>query len=407
MPRLTVVGFSAFLSNLFEGMPNSQRFKNGFKKKYELHAINCEIREINDYSFAEYSRAISSIRDPKPHLTIIEEPEEFKNLPDRENPYYLLKAKLFQLEIPVQFVTVKNVVQPNQYTLNNLALQLYTKLGGTPWVSTSARSVDRELVIGIGHSMVRSSTYRGAEQSRVVGISTFFSSDGQYLLSNNAKDVPYDEYFEELLENLTEAFDKLEQEQGWQSSDTIRLIFHIFKPIKNVEFEVVSELIRRYTRFSIQFAFVTISKQHPFLLFDPGQSGITSRSSGAVKGKFVPDRGQNVKLDETSCIVQMFGPSQMKTNLHGASSPLLVRIRTPQGDYDPSIENLLFTDLNYIVQQIYTFSFLSWRSFFPQDSPATMLYANLIAGLLGKLRNIDGWDPDALNFGLKRKKWFL
>jgi hypothetical protein len=35
------------------------------------------------------------------------------------------------------------------------------------------------------------------------------------------------------------------------------------------------------------------------------------------------------------------------------------------------------------------------------------LYSNLISKLLSKMRNIEGWDPDHLNYGLKRKKWFL
>ena len=80
----------------------------------------------------------------------------------------------------------------------------------------------------------------------------------------------------------------------------------------------------------------------------------------------------------------------------------------PEGNYDASsIEELLFTDLQYIVQQIFSFTYLSWRGFLPGESPATMLYSNLISNLLGKLRKIDGWQPDVLNFNLKRKKWFL
>ena len=70
-------------------------------------------------------------------------------------------------------------------------------------------------------------------------------------------------------------------------------------------------------------------------------------------------------------------------------------------------EKLLFTDLSYIVQQIYSFTYLSWRSFLPGEKPASMLYSDLISKLLGKMRKVDGWDPDSLHYKLKRKKWFL
>ncbi len=398
--------FSTFLANLIDGLPNSSYFKKGFKKKYDLLDVSCTISEIAKYDYAEYDRVISSM-DKKPDLVIIEIPEEFKKLEDKVNPYYKLKARLLTLEIPVQFVLNRKMRMVDEYLLNSVALQMYAKLGGTPWVLPSTRSVDREIIIGIGHSIIRKNVYSGAEQNRVVGISTFFSSDGQYLLSNKAKDVQYSEYFDELLKNLQESFQKLNEQQGWKDGDTIRLIFHIFKPIRNVEFDVVSALVRQFPKFKIQFAFVTISKSHPLMIFDPHQPGIRGYNN-SVKGEFVAPRGTNIILDSSSCLVQMLGAKEIKTGKHGVSNPVLVRVRMPGGNYDTSgIEDLLFTDLQYIVQQIFSFTYLSWRGFLPGELPATMLYSNLISNLLGKLRKIDGWQPDVLNFNLKRKKWFL
>jgi hypothetical protein len=400
--------FTTFLANLTDGLPTSSFFKKGLKKKYDFSDMTYDIVEVSQYSSIEYENLISKI-DKKPDLAIIEIPESFRSLPDNENPYYRIKAKLLLLEIPVQFILSRKVQKHDEYLLNSISLQLYAKLGGTPWVLASNKSVDREIVIGLGHSILRSNSYSGAEQTRVVGISTFFTGDGQYLLSNKAKDVSYEEYFNELLASLNDSFENLKNEQGWKNGDTIRLIFHIFKPIRNIEFDVVSELIRKYKDFKVQFAFVTISKKHPFLLFDPNQPGVRKyNDSSELKGKFVPERGKNIILDSSSCLVQMLGPKEIKSDNHGASNPILVKIRLPQGNYDASsIEDLLFTDLNYITQQLYSFSYLSWRGFLPGELPATMLYSGLISKLLGKLRRIEGWQPSVLNFTLKRKKWFL
>lgn len=400
--------FTQFLSNLKDGLPQSRYFQKGLLKKYDLHNITFDVKDVQTNTLNEYLTVIREYDDNKPQIAIIEIPEGFKLQNDKSDIYYQIKAKLLSLEIPVQFVTTRIVNNYNEYILNSMALQIYAKMGGTPWVLPTQRSVDRELVIGIGHSWLRKNQYAGAESSRVVGITTFLSSDGQYLLGDKVKDVAFENYFEELLKSLKQSIQRLSTEQGWNDGDTVRLIFHIFKPIKNVEFDVISQLIKDTSQYKIKFAFVTIGNTHPIMLFDTNQQGITSYNNNVLKGEFIPSRGSNVFLDSETCIVQMLGAKELKTSKHGMSKPVQIKIRTPQGNYlNSELNNMLFYDLSYITQQIFSFTYLSWRSFLPGEEPATMKYSNLISKLLGKMRNIQGWDADKLNYGLKRKKWFL
>lgn len=399
--------FSQKLNALFEGIPDSKYFRKGLKKKYELLSIQHTIEEISEFTFLEYDRIISQL-DEKPDIALIEIPSEFRQYRIEENPYYLIKARLLTKDIPVQFVTSETIRNSNEYILNQMALQMYAKMGGIPWVLSSTQSVDRELVVGIGSSYIYDNSYAGNNQERVVGITTFFSGDGQYLLSERAKDVPYDEYFNELLKCLRGSFNELQRQQGWRNGDTIRLIFHIFKPIKNIEFDVVSNLIRDYGSYKIQFAFITISKHHPFLLFDSSQEGRFDKRLRKTVGEYIPVRGSNVILNSYSCLIQMLGTKETKSGKHGSSNPILVKIRLPEGNADlADVEELLFTDLHYVVQQLYQFTYLSWRSFMPNENPATLLYSTLLSDLLGKLRRISFWHPDTVNTSLKRKKWFL
>jgi len=372
-----------------------------------LQDVIYDIKDIQSYNVEDYLNIIKNQDDVKPHLAIIEIPHNW-NFRDESNLYYRIKAKLLSLEIPVQYITSEIVKNYNEFILNSISLQIYAKMGGTPWVLPSQPSVDREIIIGIGHSKIRKNQYKGADENRVVGITTFLSSDGQYLLGDKVKDVPFEDYFEELLKSLKSSINRLSFEQGWTKGDTLRFIFHIFKPIKNTEFDVISQLIKETPEYKITFAFVTISKSHPNLLFDTNQLGIKKYNSTTVKGEYIPNRGSNVFLDTETCIVQMFGAKELKTARHGMSTPIQIKIRTPQGKYDSNeLNDLLFYDLRYIVQQIFSFTYLSWRSFLPGEQPATMLYSNLISKLLAKMRNVPGWDPDILNYRLKRKKWFL
>lgn len=398
--------FTNFLSGLKNGLPQSKYFQKGLQRKYDLQDVLFNIKEIQDFTVEEYLNAIRSEDESKPHLAIIEIPATFKRYDDRNNPYYAIKAKLLSLEIPVQYVTSEIIKNHNEYILNSLALQMYAKMGGIPWVLPSQRSVDREIVIGIGHSWLRKNQYAGAEQNRVVGITTFLSSDGQYLLADKVKDVAFENYFAELLKSLKNSIQRLSTEQGWSEGETVRLIFHIFKPIKNTEFDVISQLVREINQYKIKFAFVTISQTHPNMLFDINQAGV--QKYGNTIGAYITNRGGNIFLDSETCIVQMLGANELKTSKQGMSKPIQIKIRTPQGNYDNNgLNDLIFHDLSYITQQIFSFTYLSWRSFLPGEEPATMKYSNLISRLLGKMRSVPGWDADKLNYGLKRKKWFL
>lgn len=402
---------STFLKELTDGIPQSQYFKKGFINKYCLTNIDGTIREVKEYNLEEYKTIISSLSD-KPDIVIVSLPMKFKDERDAANSlYYNIKSILLGQGIPVQFVNNENIQNSNEYKLNAIALQMYAKMGGVPYALATKQSFDRELVIGIGHSIIRQNSYKNNDQDRVVGITTFFAADGQYLFSDKVKDVPFQSYFQELLDSLKSSFLKLEKENAWQEGDTIRLVFHIFKPIKELEFEVVKGLVNEFSRYKIKFAFVTISEYHQFLMLDPNQRGIEKKSYGRTVrwGENIPKRGANIILDESSCLIQTLGVDEVKTMKHGSSNPILIRIRIPnrQSEMYDEVEELLYTDINYIANQIYKFTYLSWRGFLPNLKPATMLYSHLIAKSLGNLRRVPGWNPSSVNFNLKYKKWFL
>ena len=395
-----------FLKELIDGMPNSKYFTKGFKSKYELYNVHYDIQEITSFEIQHIQKITSKLNE-KPNIVIIEIPSSFKDIHDvNASLYYQAKAHFLNLEIPTQFVTSENIKRYDEYKLNAIGLQMYAKLGGIPWTIQTKESTDREIVIGVGNSIFRNNSFIGNEQERIVGISTFFSGDGQYMMTGNIKDVPYEDYFQELLANLRESIETLSTEYAWRDNETVRLIFHIFKPIKNIEFEVVKELVREFTNYKIQFAFVTVSEFHPFIMFDENQKGFNK--FGEIIGEFVPNRGANIVLNDASCLVQMLGVNEMRTSKHGASNPLLIRILQPSSTgVDLDLQPIMFSDLHYITQQIFKFTYLSWRGFMPNQQPATMLYSGLIAKILGKLRKMPGWKSEIINFNLKFKKWFL
>lgn len=397
---------ATFLGGLINGDPQSKYFKVGLEKKYLLHSVTVNIIELDAYTIDEIKsryRGVSEI----PDLVLLEIPASHKSERNPNNSlYYLAKGFFLSLQIPIQIVNTENIINYNEYKLNAIALQIYAKVGGLPWTIQVKDSVDKEIIVGISHSIQRSSTYSGNTQERVVGISTFFNADGKYLMSGEIKDVSYEEYFDELLKNLQASIEKFSKTYAWKENDTIRFIFHIFKPLKNIEFEVIQELIKSFPKLKIQFAFVRISERHPFLLFDETQRG--RKMGRKTIGALTPSRGSNIVVDKSTCVLQTLGIREMKTDRHGSSKPLQIRILLPTDEeLAEELKPLLFHDLHYIIQQVYKFSTLSWRGFMPNHKPATVLYSSLIARALGKLRQLPTWNPAHINQRLKFKKWFL
>lgn len=392
-------GFTNFLGKLKKGVANSPYFKGGLIGKYRLHDLTFETVELQNYSTQEYARQIADyIRSQAslPDLVIVETKNEFKRLTPEANPYYRVKAYLLSLGIPVQFITNSNVRKEDRYLqwiCESVALQVYAKLGGRPWVLPASSSIDHEIVVGIGSSMLRKNLFAGAMQQRIVGITTFFTGDGRYIFGNRCQEVSFEGYFDELLSSLRSSINNISEEYGWRHNDTIRIVFHIFKPIKNVEAEVVEALLSEFRQYDIRHCFVTISDRHPFLLFDKYQGGTGSKG----RGKYVPLPGNNWIIDPLSCVLQLKGPRDVKSDRHGFSNPVLVRIH----------EKSSFQDLNTIAQQIFNFSYLSWRGFSPAQQPATVLYSDLIAKNLSHMRKIETWKPELTNSLLRDKKWFL
>ncbi len=387
-----------FLKRLIDGIPESKYFQRGLKALFRLTSVNPVLKELKS-SFADaYEEAIDeAVKDADNRgfdLALVECPEGSKAIPLKENPYSRARARLMSYGIPTQGVRdehLRAAQEALQWTLGPMALQIYAKVGGTPWRLPATQSVDREILIGIGHALERPNLWSGAEQSKVVGITTFFLGDGSYMLGERLRSVPYAEYFEELLKALKASIDSVAQDYAWKEGESVRIVFHIFKPIKHVEADVVARLVESFPQFKILFAFVTISTEHPWMMFRD-----STERNGQVSVSLC-ERGDNLILDSHSCLLQIRGDRDRPNKKQRPPYPVLIRVH----------EKSTYKDLKFIAQQIHDFAFLSWRSFFPSETPVTVFYSNLIATESSKLNKIPGWNPAFLDKHFRRKQWFL
>lgn len=325
--------------------------------------------------------------------------DEHAELPDRESPYLISKAKLLMAGVPVQEARLSTITSRPyqlQYTMQNFALALYAKMGGVPWTVDHDLTVNDEIVIGIGTCEMSGSRFHARQ--RHVGITTVFRGDGNYLLSSLSKECAYDEYPEALRASTIQILREMRDRNGWQDGDTVRLVFHAHRPLKGIHVSnIIADCVAEAGKgLNVQFAFLTVSEQHPFRLLDKGFPGKTNPNRGVTKAVYVPERGVLVEIDEHSRLLCTNGPTLIKRAGLPLPSPLLIRLHRESS----------YTDLTYLSEQVLKFTSLSWRSVLPAASPVTIYYSELIARLLARFRNLPNWSPDPL-VRLRASRWFL
>jgi hypothetical protein len=402
-----------FVKLLVDGVPNEiwegtrpNPFPDGLAGKYRLAKIRLEYEECKNPTPQAYQEAVNRILrrlTDLPDLALIQTRKSFLNQYGDSNPYLVSKATFMMSDVPTQAVHIENIDMPirNQaYLLSNVALAMYAKLDGTPWVISTRSPTTHELVVGLGATEV--SGGRLEAKTRYVGITSVFQGDGRYLVWGATREVEFEEYAAALLETLKNIIRYVQQHNIWENGDKVRLVFHVYKRLRDCEVEAIKALVNELaTAYLVEFAFLDISWAHPYHIFDPTQQGVSywdlEARASKIKGENVPDRGLCLQLDKRRALLQLTGPRELKTAGQGIPQPLLVELH-PDSD---------FIDMTYLLRQIYHFTYMSWRSFFPGGEPVTITYSRLIAKLLGNLKTTHVWSSQVLMGSLRDRRWFL
>ena len=402
----------AFVAKFLDGMPDvktgrrgreTARYGDGFLRRFQLESPNVQTFTTTSPSLGGYQEArrkgleYAANLGIRWDLALVQIEEDFKALPGPLNPYYGTKAMLLKNHVAVQNFRLETMRQdPNGlvFTMNQMSLASYAKLGGRPWLLGAEQTVAHELVIGVGSHVASDSRIGGG--TRHVGITTVFSSDGGYHLSERTNVVPFEDYSAALAETLKGTIIRVRDEDNWKSTDRVRLIFHMFKPAKDVEADAIKAAVEALDLDNVTYAFLHIAPTHPFVIFDRNQKGRPSYAP--KKGILGPTRGVHLKLGDYESLVVFSGASELKKETDGLPRACLLKLH----------RNSTFGDMTYLARQAFDFTAHSWRIMSPEPFPITIKYSDLIAERLTGLKQVSGWDDDAVKFReIGRTPWFL
>jgi hypothetical protein len=286
--------------------------------------------------------------------------------------YYKLKSLLLEHNILSQVIYRENILSANfNYFLPNIAVALLAKLGGKPW--RIAFPMHSDLVIGIAASRKDGKTYLG---STIV-----FNNDGTF--------EEFDAYEENTLGKLAETLSKALITYAKLNKSCKRIVIHYYKKLsRKEELEIVSLLTS--LKLPVPFVVLTISdsKSEDYVVFDTQYSGI------------IPCSGTYVRLSKNEYILCNNQRYEKNTPTRIRDFPFPIRIF-----FNTTHDSLTLTDSSKkeLIEQVYQFSRIYWRSVSQTGEPVTLKYSELVAAMLAH------FNPDRLPESRISKKalWFL
>ena len=295
---------------------------------------------------------------------------------ETERPYYEAKASFARLGIPTQMVTAELLQNEREFgwSVANIALAMFAKLGGIPWVVESPSS-DQDLVLGVGRADIRDQSNR----KRIFGYALSFTSNGLYRQTWSFTPASDEQtYLERLEDSIRSALSATSE----SDEPFARLVIHLGKKTGWKE------------ALAAQRALASVNVAMPVALLRLDETSLYDIANGQGD-TLAPRKGLVVRLGERQSLLQTEG----LTPIGVPNGPLLVELDERSGLGPEALDGL--------VAQVFRLAHANWRGFNAKSQSVTLVYGELLAQLVGYLEEVETWDPTLLRKELLDKPWFL
>jgi hypothetical protein len=292
--------------------------------------------------------------------------------PVKHRYYFQIKEELLKYSVTSQVVDVSKIANPDfNYSLVNIGIAILAKLNGVPW--RLHRTLQNELVIGVGAFKSSNST------SRYIGSAFCFSNDGHF--------KGFECYAQNDLMKLAVSISKAIKGYRSQNDEIKRLVIHFYKTMNKREIAVITNEMKEMG-LDIPVIIVTINKTESkdLVLFDLNCPELIPVSGTFIKTGFNQYLLCNNTRYETSLPKPTEGyPFPIKLNITSTHPQLLDNQKL----------------INELIDQVYQFSRMYWKSVRQQNLPVTIKYPEMVAEIFPH------FDSQILpEFG-KNNLWFL
>lgn len=346
---------------------------NTFKglEKFKLPRITPKVNliaiRISSFNDEEIERAITEIPKQGNRIVISVFPRS------EERFYYTLKNRCLKDNILLQVIHNETIL--NEYifkwSVSSIGLQIFSKLGGTPWLVKSTQQ--KTLMIGVGHSQSRDPETNQIQ--RFYAYSVLVESTGKFVsIKPLANHSDKSEYLNEIANSVGAL---IEENQAYS-----KIVFHLPFKIKKEEIDIIESAIRNRDA-AVEVTLIRINDTSKFLGFNTLQNSLAPYESTFAALSFheflVWTEGLN-----------FHSPNANKRYAH----PLFIEFLYPKGNEVNHSEHL---------QEILNLSGANFRGFNAKALPVSLFYPKLISEFN---KNFNDFDLEQVITD-NNKPWFL
>jgi hypothetical protein len=270
--------------------------------------------------------------------------------PVKREYYYRVKEELLKYAVTSQVVETETVIDKNFiYSLPNIAIAILAKLQGIPW--RLERSMYNELIVGVG-------AFKPANaKHRYIGSAFCFSNNGLF--------QGFECYTENDTYKLAGSISKAVKMYANNHSEVKRLVIHFYKQMSREEYAPIEQELNNLG-LDIPIVIITINKteSEDIVVFDRNYPGLIP-----ISGTYI-NIGYNQFLLNNN--TRYTGTQADKIDSY--SFPVKLTIRSK----DETIMEDAKT-INNLVDQVYQFSRMYWKSVKQQNLPVTIKYPEMVA----------------------------
>lgn len=295
---------------------------------------------------------------------------------EQQKLYYKLKYLFLVNKMPSQFISAAKVMNDNilKWSVSSLAIQIFSKLGGSPWIVIP--KTNNCLIIGIGQ------TYKRNENSK---INRFFSYSiltdttglfkGIRILANtnNPDDYAY---------NLSKSIKEIVEEYN---NDYSSFVIHTSFRMKNKDIKIIKKTLDniKITNNST-LAILRFDDHHDYICFDQDYNSL------------IPLESTKICLSFYRFLIWFEGQQYGQFAVHHRiGAPIKIDI-----DYPDDLDS---EKINDYLQDSINLSGANWRGFNAKSIPISLLYAELISKFVSAF---DEYNLEPINIE-NFTPWFL
>lgn len=291
------------------------------------------------------------------------------------NHYYFLKYNFIKNNIALQVVNYRKLSERNslKWSTSNVALAMFAKMGGIPWLVKPSNN--NCLILGVGSSHKRDE--ETGSITKYFAYTVCLDSSGLYktleVLADESSETNY-------LENLKNNLIKILSDGRMENYKTC--VLHLPFKIKRKEITAISEAVQQIN--DIDFVAIKVNLDNKYFGY-------------SFHNTLVPYESSFVKLSRNEYLIWFEGL------LYG-KEVVDKRLANPVHIQFLNLGNTRGFDERKYLQDVLNLSGANWRGFNAKSIPISIYYSQIIAKYTEAFEKIEGYEENSIS---NDKPWFL